>query len=426
MIQVRVTLFQLTTTTTLPLDMAILGLASSNEPVSPAHFDIEKVIRPNILALHPYRCARDDYQSGILLDANENALGHSIPVEAALNQDPATSGHLSLDLHRYPDPAQNEIKSRIAGLRNVKGTDRVFLGVGSDEVIDLIMRVCCRPEHDKILITPPTYGMYSVTAQVNDVGIVKVPLLVQKGEFQLDMDGIKKAVASDPSIKLIFVCSPGNPTGTLIPLKDIRTLLEDTAFKGIVIVDEAYIDFAGPDDSAASLIEEYANLCIMQTLSKSFGLAAIRLGVALAQPPLIQILTNTKAPYNISTPSASLALAALSPSGIANMSDKIKVLNANRDRLIQGLAKLAPLGVGTVIGGNHANFVIVPILNGSSGEPDNTRSNAIYKRLAEELGVVVRFRGNEYGCKACLRITVGSDEEVIAVLDRLDQVLREM
>ncbi|KDN48331.1 hypothetical protein RSAG8_02923, partial [Rhizoctonia solani AG-8 WAC10335] len=350
--------------------MAILGLAESNVPVCPAHFDIEKVIRPNILALHPYRCARDDYQSGILLDANENSLGHSIPLQSIVNQDPATSGHLSLELHRYPDPAQNEIKSRIAGLRNIKGTDHVFLGVGSDEVIDLIMRVCCRPEHDKILTTPPTYGMYGVTAQVNDVGVVKVPLLVEKSEFQLDMDGIKKAISSDPSIKLIFVCSPGNPTGTLIPLKDIKALLDDTSFKGIVIVDEAYIDFAKPEDSVVSLISQYANLCVMQTLSKSFGLAAIRLGVAIAQPPLIQILNNTKAPYNISTPSASLALAALSPEGISTMAGKIRTLNSNRDQLIKGLAKLAPLGVGAVIGGNHANFVVVPILSrGSDGSP---------------------------------------------------------
>lgn len=170
--------------------MHILGLASTNEKVAPAHFDIEKVIRPNILALHPYRCARDDYQSGVLLDANENALGHSIPLEHAASLDPAASGHLSLNLHRYPDPAQNEIKVRIAKLRNVSGVDRVFLGVGSDEVIDLLMRVCCRPEHDKILITPPTYGMYGVTAQVNDVGVIKIPLLVENSEFQLDMPGV--------------------------------------------------------------------------------------------------------------------------------------------------------------------------------------------------------------------------------------------
>lgn len=169
--------------------MTILGLASTNQKVAPAHFDIEQVIRPNILALHPYRCARDDYQSGVLLDANENALGHSIPLEHAQNLDPAANGHLSLDLHRYPDPAQNEIKSRIAKLRKISGVDHVFLGVGSDEVIDLLMRVCCRPEHDKILVTPPTYGMYGVTAQVNDIRVVKVPLLVGSSEFQLDMPG---------------------------------------------------------------------------------------------------------------------------------------------------------------------------------------------------------------------------------------------
>ncbi|KAG8760053.1 histidinol-phosphate transaminase [Ceratobasidium sp. 428] len=268
--------------------------------------------------------------------------------------------------------------------------------------------------------------MYAVTAQVNDVGIVKVPLLVEHGEFQLDMPRIQKAVASDPDIKLIFICSPGNPTGTLIPLKDIRSLLEDTAFKGIVIVDEAYIDFASKKDSAVSLVNEYANLCVMQTLSKSFGLAAIRLGIALAQPPLIQILTNTKAPYNISTPSASLALAALSTEGISTMQSKISTLNANRAELLQGLSKLSSLGVGKVIGGNHANFVVVPILSQNGGEPDNTRSSVAYKRLAEELGVVVRFRGNEYGCKGCLRITVGSAEEVSTVLERLEKVLTEM
>jgi histidinol-phosphate aminotransferase len=153
--------------------MPILGLPQSDVPILPAHFDIEKVIRPNILALHPYRCARDDYKEGILLDANENALGHSIEAAGVDLHDKST---LDLDLHRYPDPSHDPIKARIASLRSLAGVDHVFLGVGSDEVIDLLMRVCVTPGKEKILITPPTYGMYAVTAQVNDVGIVKCPL----------------------------------------------------------------------------------------------------------------------------------------------------------------------------------------------------------------------------------------------------------
>jgi len=167
--------------------MVILGLpeAIASQPAKPAHFNLEKVIRSNILALHPYRCARDDYQSGILLDANENALGHSISRhDPDLGLGSSTDSDLDLDLHRYPDPAQREIKSRIAALRGLPGPEHVFLGVGSDEVIDLLMRVCCRPEHDRILVTPPTYGMYAVTAQVNDIGIVKIPLDCEQGKFQ--------------------------------------------------------------------------------------------------------------------------------------------------------------------------------------------------------------------------------------------------
>lgn len=155
--------------------MPILGLAPSSSPTNPAHFDIEKVIRPNILALHPYRCARDDYKEGILLDANENALGHSISRDGGgLDEDLYST--LDLDLHRYPDPSHDPIKERIASLRSIPGTDHIFLGVGSDEVIDLLMRVCVVPGKEKILITPPTYGMYGVSAQVNDIGVVKCPL----------------------------------------------------------------------------------------------------------------------------------------------------------------------------------------------------------------------------------------------------------
>lgn len=173
------------------LAMPIFGLAPGKLAKYPPHFDIEKIIRPNILALEPYRCARDDYQTGILLDANENALGHSIP-----------SGHdelqtmLQENLHRYPDPSHDVVKSLIAKLRNIPGPDFVFLGVGSDEVIDLLMRVCCTPQRDCILTTPPTYGMYAVTAQINDIQIIKVPLDVRNGEFQPRIEEVNSTLVS--------------------------------------------------------------------------------------------------------------------------------------------------------------------------------------------------------------------------------------
>jgi histidinol-phosphate aminotransferase len=382
--------------------MPIHGLENYARQTKPKHFKIEAVIRPNILSLHPYRCARDDYQSGILLDANENALGHSI--DFTNGSSVIIDSYADADLHRYPDPAQTEIKTRIADLRQIPGTDHVFLGVGSDEVIDLLIRVCCTPGVDKIMTTPPTYGMYAVCAQINDVPIVKVPL---NGAFQLDIAEvcsfpiiafryatqsfqIKRAVASDPSIKLIFLCSPGNPTGTVLPLSDIRQILDDANFKGVVVVDEAYIDFASANSSAALLVHEYANICVMQTLSKSFGLAAIRfvvvyeqltthspsirLGIALAQPPLIQILTNTKAPYNISTPSSILALQALSPASLKNMQDKITSLRIARSELVSALAPFSKLGLASPLGGNDANFLLVPVLNREGGTPDNTRA----------------------------------------------------
>lgn len=185
--------------------MGILGLAPSSTPTRPAHFDIERVIRPNILALRPYRCARDDYSSGILLDANENSLGHSISprsegatLQVNGNAPPADDPILGLDLHRYPDPSHAEIKDHIAKLRGLPSTDYVFLGVGSDEVIDLLMRVCVAPGRERILTTPPTYGMYAVCAQINDIGIVKVNLELtaeggeggESGRFSLRVDEV--------------------------------------------------------------------------------------------------------------------------------------------------------------------------------------------------------------------------------------------
>ncbi|KAJ7816110.1 pyridoxal phosphate-dependent transferase [Mycena leptocephala] len=361
----------------------------------------------------PYRCARDDYQDGILLDANENALGHSIT-----------------HLHRYPDPAQNTIKERIASLRSLPGVDHVFSAWARTKSSTSSCVSALPPGKDKILITPPTYGMYSVCAQINDVAAVKCPLELsgaageggESGRFSVRVSEIQKAVDADPSIKLIFLCSPGNPTGTLVSLASIRAILDYPNFTGIVVVDEAYIDFASDDASAVSLVKEYGNLVVMQTLSKSFGLAGVRLGVALAQPPLIQVLTNTKAPYNISTPTAHIALSALAPASVAEMRSKIATLAASRKMLLADLAALASAGVGGAIGGNDANFVVVPIL-GADGKPDNTRAQRLYRSLAEENGVVVRYRGSEPGCEGCLRITVGTDEENRTAVAKIREVL---
>ncbi|KAJ2919023.1 hypothetical protein MD484_g1469, partial [Candolleomyces efflorescens] len=459
--------------------MPILGLSPNQPPSFPEHFDVESVIRPNILALHPYRCARDDYSEGILLDANENALGHSIvqdtdgltPEESASPLTRGIEDTLALPLHRYPDPVHLPIKQRIASLRSLPSPETVFLGVGSDEVLDLLIRVFVQPgvgpdgqgrSYDKILITPPTYGMYSVCAQVNDVGVVKVPLRVREedvggqeggktGRFSLDVDALKAAVIHEQrelgnTIKIIFLCSPGNPTGTLLDPESIKEVLEWSEFKGIVVVDEAYIDFVGSgeaDDakmdeeinkkSAASLVGKYHNVVVTQTLSKSFGLAGIRLGIALASVPIVQILSNTKAPYNISVPTAHLALKALSPESLSLWRSNVRTLTKSRISLIQSLKDLSKqndnnLGVGPIIGGNDANFVLVRILEKAKGDkerkPESVRAQQIYRRLAEQMGVVVRYRGNELGCDGCLRITVGTEEENAMAVEKLQEAMK--
>jgi len=189
-----------------------------------------------------------------------------------------------------------------------------------------------------------------------------------------------------------------------------------------VLVDEAYIDFANPSASAVPLVSDYANLCVAQTLSKSFGLAAIRLGIAIAHPALIHVLNNAKAPYNISTPTAYLALRALSPQSIHLKRNKIAILNASRAKLLQSLSAIS--AIGAPVGATEANFVMVPVLD-KNGEKDTERAHGVYKTMAEAKGVVVRFRGKELGCEACLRITVGSEEENEKVIEKLKEVLAD-
>ncbi|SCV69774.1 BQ2448_1168 [Microbotryum intermedium] len=404
---------------------------------NPPHFLLSAAIRPNILSLTPYRCARDDYSEGLLLDANENSLGHSLPSASSSSssadqtqqqQGDTTEEFDSLDLHRYPSPTHIPIKQRLCHLRNVPSTDHIFLGVGSDEVIDLLFRITCAPQNDRVLICPPTYGMYAVCAQINDVDVVKVPLDCERGRFQLDVEKINSTISSAAStlnpIKLVFICSPGNPTGTLIPLRAIRSILDNPDFTGLVVIDEAYIDFCPSpcSDSAVQLATStegaYDNLVVMQTLSKGFGLAAIRLGVAYGSKDVIQVLNNIKAPYNVSTPTASLALRALSEQGLTTFRNKIETLNANRDFLARELEQL-PQVVG-LLGSGNANFLMVQIASFKDRtQVDNDRAKRISTLMAEEEAVVVRFRGNEIGCLGCLRITIGTRQECETVLDKL-------
>lgn len=296
------------------------------------------------------------------------------------------------------------------------------MGVGSDEAIDALLRCFCRPGIDKILVCPPTYGMYSVSAQVNDVGLVKVPLTAAP-EFALDIPAINKALEEDKSIKLVYICSPGNPTASVIPKSQVEEVLAHPTYNGIVVLDEAYIDFAPPDSSCAELVAEYENLVVMQTLSKAFGLAGIRLGAAFCAPPVAALLNALKAPYNISSPTSVLAGNAVSEGGLKVMRENVAKIVEQRQRLVNELPKIP--GVGRFRGGVASNFLLVEILN-EQGKPDNFTALAVYERLAEKRGVVVRFRGKEFGCNGCLRITVGTEEECTRFIKELGDVIKEI
>lgn len=260
--------------------------------------------------------------------------------------------------------------------------------------------------------------MYSVSAQVNDVPLVKVPLRLPS--FDLDVPAIQKALASDPSIKLAYLCSPGNPTGKLLKKEDVQAILE-TSWNGVVVVDEAYIDFASEGASMAEWVAEWPNLVVMQTLSKAFGLAGIRLGAAFADPAIAQILNNMKAPYNISNPTSQLAQAALSPKHIGVMTKNKDLIVRQRERLIEELSKIP--GIGQLHGGTESNFLLYQMLDKPNGKPSNEVALAVYEGLAEDKGVVARFRGKEYGCEGCLRITVGTENECTRFLQEIRTVL---
>lgn len=387
--------------------------------------DITKIVRPNILTLEPYRCARDDYKEGILLDANENTHGPAL-TELSLDEK-------NLELHRYPDPHQPELKQNIVDFRNAKPNvnltgeklkiSNLCLGVGSDESIDMLLRCVCQPGKDKLLVCPPTYGMYGVCATMNDVELVKVPLTYP--DFQADNGAIVKAVEADENIKLVYLTSPGNPTAKLLDVSKIIDLLERLVNKNLlVIVDEAYIDFTETDSkysqSMSTLVNQYENLVVLQTLSKSFGLAGIRLGITYANDELSLYLNLMKYPYNISSLTSGVAIRATS-SGLTSMQKTVGQINGERSRVVEELSKIE--GIGKNIGGMDSNFILMEILD-TDNKPSNEVAFKLYQQLASKEQVVVRFRGKELNCTGALRIAIGTKEENDVLIETFKTVLK--
>lgn len=358
-------------------------------------FNLQDVARANILELVPYRCARDDYSEGILLDANENSIGPSLATS-----DLASFGPLALN--RYPDPLHYDFKESLAKLRNVK-KEQIFLGVGSDEAIDILFRIFCNPRVDNAVVTPPTYGMYKVCAKINDVEVKSAPLTPN---FDVDIPLILATIT--PVTKLVFLCSPGNPTCKVIPNSVVEEIL--TSYNtGVVVVDEAYIDFS-KTESATTLVAKYPNVVVLQTLSKAFGLAGIRLGMAYASEAIIQLMNNIKAPYNVNKLTIDVAKRAFSDLSI--FQSNVDMILAEREFLLRSLRSMPAI---KKIHHTDANFILFVI----------PKSKEIYKVMADR-GIVCRYRGSELHCDDCLRVTVGTHEENIKFLTLLDEVTQSL
>jgi len=359
-------------------------------------------VRPNIQDLTSYTSARDQYgqDQGILLDANELGLGPAIP-STDVGQLVSTN-----TLHRYPDPYQRELRTAIAKLRGVHA-DQVFTGNGSDEAIDLIIRLFCEPAKHRILCTPPTYGMYKVSARIHDIAVDQAPL---NPDFSLHPKAIIDAIS--PETRVLFLCSPNNPTGTMANESDLRYLCEHAGC--LVVIDEAYIDFSQAESMAKSL-EEFPNLIVLQTLSKSFGLAGIRLGIALASKDIIAYFDKIKAPYNINSLSAEVALSALQQPEIMRVKVQEILLErtyvTERLELLKQILNSEPISLGAIFP-SQANFVLFQI----------DQALRIQQALAEQK-VIVRYRGNELHCENSLRLSIGSREENNSFFEALINVL---
>lgn len=346
-------------------------------------FDPRGLLRPHLRELIPYSSARDDYQGsfGVFLDANENPLG-SITSEK---------------WNRYPDPYQTKLKEKIAEIKGISA-DHIFLGNGSDEPIDLLFRAFCEPGVDNVIINPPTYGMYKVSADINNVTAREVLLT---SDYDLDVEGIIETM--DMQTKIIFICSPNNPTGNDVTLSKIEQVLK--AYNGLVVVDEAYIDFADRP-SFIEKLSAYPNLIILQTFSKAWGLASLRLGMAFCSPEILSVLNKIKAPYNLSGLTQRTVLEALE-----NKEEKDEMVSEILSSRTELKRLLFELPIVKKIHPSEANFYLVEIDNASE----------YYKRLIEKK-VIVRDRSKVVLCDNCLRITVGTKYENFKLVQALKEI----
>ena len=338
--------------------------------------DITQLVRPMVREIAPYRSARDDFEDfeaqKVFLDANEN------PYKSIAN--------------RYPDPLQCKLKRTLAKIKGVEA-NQILLGNGSDEVLDLVFRAFCEPGQDEVILLPPTYGMYTVLAQLNNVKVNTVPL---NESFQLDLEGIMKQV--NGNTKVIFVCSPNNPTGNSIPLEQIQNLLNQ--FSGLVVVDEAYVDFS-TKGSAVRFLDDYPHLMICQTFSKAYGLAGIRLGMGIADSKIIDYFNKIKPPYNVNVLTQKTAFNSLNDQHTTK--EHVKELLAERQKLEK---ELLNIDFVNKIYPSDANFLLIQVDNASKR----------YDQLLS-LDIVVRNRSSLLGCENTLRITVGTPQENIRLIN---------
>ena len=340
-------------------------------------FDLNEIVRENVKKLIPYSSARDDFKgkTGIFMDANENPYGN---------------------LNRYPDPYQRDLKTAIAKVKGIE-EEKIFLGNGSDEIIDLCFRVFCNPGVDKALTFTPTYGMYEVSASVNDIEVVKIPL---NNSFQIDLNKTEKWL-SDKRVKLLFICSPNNPTANAMNYHDVEFII--IKFNGIVVIDEAYIDFS-EKPSFIKLVDKYPNLILMQTFSKAFGLAAVRVGMAFSNPEIVKYFNKLKPPYNISTINQKAVLHKLSQ--IEQCKRQVLRIKKERDRL---LIILSRMNIIEKVYPSDANFLLAKVKN----------AEYIYNELVNR-NIIIRNRSKMVD--NCVRITIGKKSENDRLINALKSI----